>query len=610
MICPKPRPLFSPQIRLFLLLVLFTLSASATLFVAAPPNDDACGAIEISVSECANLEGPYTNEDATLSSEDIPDCGNLSTEDVWFRFQYPSTSNDKVVIGVVSNVGAGYLGQPAFAVYEGACTALTDFICVDETIFDPPLLGTRAVLSGKTVGQYYYIRVWDQDSDEPGAFGITVYTDETDPTITAPDDVDVECIGDTIVSNTGEPGDGNINDDCDADEYLTVTYSDVSDNNTCPEIITRTWQVEDLAGNTCSANQIITVDDQTPPTVTVPDDYVLEGCDVTAIVDFAYSTTATTVTLAEYNALTGAAASDNCNIASVTYQDSQTGSCPIEVTRIWRITDDCNNTTTVNQSINIDDTTPPTVTVPDDYILEGCDVTAIVDFAYSTTATTVTLAEYIALTGAAASDNCNIASVTYQDSQTSSCPIVVTRIWRITDDCNNTTTVNQSIDIDDTTPPTVTVPDDYILEGCDVTAIVDFAYSTTATTVTLAEYLALTGAAASDNCNIASVTYQDSQTGSCPIVVTRTWRITDDCSNTTTVNQTINIDDTTPPTVTVPDDYILEGCDVSAIVDFAYSTTETTVTLAAYLALTGAAASDNCNIASVTYQDGQAVAAQ
>ncbi len=95
--------------------------------------------------------------------------------------------------------------------------------------------------------------------------------------------------------------------------------------------------------------------------------------------------------------------------------------------------------------------------------------------------------------------------------------------------------LHQTIDIDDTTPPTVTVPDDYTLEGCDVSAIVDFAYTTTETTVTLAAYLALTGAAASDNCNIASVTYQDGQAGSCPIVVTSTWRITDDCSNTTTV---------------------------------------------------------------------------
>ena len=94
------------------------------------------------------------------------------------------------------------------------------------------------------------------------------------------------------------------------------------------------------------------------------------------------------------------------------------------------------------------------------------------------------------------------------------------------------TTVTQDIDIDDTTAPTVTAPDDYTIEGCGTGDNSDFAYNETETTITLAGYLALRGAAASDNCNIATVTYQDSQCGSCPIVVTRTWRITDDCGNT------------------------------------------------------------------------------
>ena len=39
--------------------------------------------------------------------------------------------------------------------------------------------------------------------------------------------------------------------------------------------------------------------------------------------------------------------------------------------------------------------------------------------------------------------------------------------------------------------------------------------------------------------------------------------------------------------------------------DFGYNETETTITLAGYLALSGSAATDNCNIATVTYQDSQ-----
>ncbi|WP_299229833.1 hypothetical protein, partial [uncultured Psychroserpens sp.] len=43
-------------------------------------------------------------------------------------------------------------------------------------------------------------------------------------------------------------------------------------------------------------------------------------------------------------------------------------------------------------------------------------------------------------------------------------------------------------------------------------------------------------------------------------VITRTWTLTDDCDNTTTLVQTITIEDTTAPTFTVPADITIE-CD-------------------------------------------------
>ena len=166
--------------------------------------------------------------------------------------------------------------------------------------------------------------------------------------------------------------------------------------------------------------------------------------------------------------------------------------------------------------------------------------------------------------GAAATDNCNIASITYQDAAAGTCPLVVTRTFIVTDDCGNQTTVAQSISIDDTTPPTVTAPTDLELEACDsgdITTALNgstLPYSTTAATITVAQFLAEAGAAATDNCNIASITYQDAAAGTCPLVVTRTFIVTDDCGNQTTVAQSISIDDTTPPTVTAPTDLELK----------------------------------------------------
>ena len=42
----------------------------------------------------------------------------------------------------------------------------------------------------------------------------------------------------------------------------------------------------------------------------------------------------------------------------------------------------------------------------------------------------------------------------------------------------------------------------------------------------------------------------DAAAGTCPIVVTRTYTVTDACGNFSTYNQTINVDDTTPPAIT------------------------------------------------------------
>lgn len=45
---------------------------------------------------------------------------------------------------------------------------------------------------------------------------------------------------------------------------------DVSDENTCPETITRTYQIADLCGNEATCEQTITVNDEEPPVLTCP----------------------------------------------------------------------------------------------------------------------------------------------------------------------------------------------------------------------------------------------------------------------------------------------------------------------------------------------------
>src|SRR5690606_39673025 len=59
-----------------------------------------------------------------------------------------------------------------------------------------------------------------------------------------------------------------------------------------------------------------------------------------------------------------------------------------------------------------------------------------------------------------------------------------------------------------------------------------------------------------------SITYQDNASGTCPITVTRTFTITDDCGLSASNTQTITIQDTTNPVFDVaPTDITVECID-------------------------------------------------
>jgi hypothetical protein len=96
----------------------------------------------------------------------------------------------------------------------------------------------------------------------------TLDVDTTTPVITCPAAVTVECSADVPAVDTASV---TVSDNCTPTAQIIVRHiSDVSDNNTCPETITRTYEAEDLCGNTARCTQTITVDDTTDPTATNP----------------------------------------------------------------------------------------------------------------------------------------------------------------------------------------------------------------------------------------------------------------------------------------------------------------------------------------------------
>ncbi|MFH2055766.1 MAG: FlgD immunoglobulin-like domain containing protein, partial [bacterium] len=395
----------------------------------------------------------------------------------------------------------------------------------------------------------------------------------------------VQCAADLPPVNTGAV---TASDDCDPSP--TVTWEgDVSDGNSCPEVITRTYRATDANGNWAECEQTITIDDTIDPVIT---------CPVDAVVDCAGSI--------DPNSAGWATATDNCDASpTIAYTDSRAGTV---ITRTWTATDDCGNTVSCQQTITVEDTTPPTLTCPTDVAVQcpaevppvdvgsvtaddDCDPNPVVAHigdvsdgnscpeiitrTYRATdangnwaecSQTITIDDTIdpeiscpvnltiscedpsdpGNTGTAtATDNCAASPViAFSDSEVAgACPQekVITRTWTATDDCGNVATCQQTITVEDNVAPVIDCPAD---QAVNCTESTDPGNTGTAT--------------ATDNCDPTPViTYVDTQVGN---VITRTWTATDACGNSDQCEQTIAITDTTPPTVACPADVAVQ-CD-------------------------------------------------
>ncbi|MBL7822498.1 MAG: HYR domain-containing protein, partial [Saprospiraceae bacterium] len=406
---------------------------------------------------------------------------------------------------------------------------------------------------------------------------------------------------------SGAPNNGDAIENC---GITLVQYQDVA-SGTCPITVTRTWTISDAAGNSDVCVQTITIDDTQNPVINAcAVTRNIEGCNTGAISGPAYSATEANSSEAEFeNGTNQGDAGDVCGIASVKYQDSQSGTCPIVVTRTWTITDACGNQTTCTQTINVDDTQAPTITVcPATRTIEGCGLGSIDNPPFSMTWAASTYSVYSsAPNNGAATDVCGIVTVEYKDVASGECPVVVTRTWRLTDACGNSSTCNQTISVDDTQAPSISVcPVTRNINGCSTADITGPVYSATTKVSSYAVFSDVTNqGAATDACSINAVTYKDVASGTCPIVVTRTWTVSDVCGNSTTCNQIINVLDVTAPDIEdCAEARDISGCTTADITDPPYSAVRTASTEAVFESSPNwGNVSDTCGIVTVEYKD-------
>ena len=273
-------------------------------------------------------------------------------------------------------------------------------------------------------------------------------------------------------------------------------------------------------------------------------------------------------------------ATDNCdgtvtNIVKTTVS-TVPGSCAQDVTYTysWTVTDDCGNTSQAyTQVIQVKDNTAPVLTVPGNKsIAYGASTDPDVN---------------LTLGKATATDNCSTAIISYTDVTTAgTCTgsSTITRTWKATDACGKFSEADQTINIQDVAPPVITgtiAPTD--LEACNVSVV--------PAAVTTVAALGSLGLTITDNAALnPNVTYVDATSGTCPIVVTRTYMVKDVCNNESTVNQVFNVEDTTKPVITfcpTPPATL----DITNLTDMTYEHSGTGW---------NATATDNCNVLTIT----------
>ncbi|MBI1227857.1 MAG: HYR domain-containing protein [Bacteroidetes bacterium] len=199
---------------------------------------------------------------------------------------------------------------------------------------------------------------------------VTVHvTDNSQPTISCPTNLTINCTQDlndlnltgtaTAASACGTP---------------TVTHTDVVNLNMCNVgTVVRTWKAQLGNGNSSTCTQTITLEDNTPVSVTLPPDYAVSGC--VSLNDLIPANLP-----APYNA---PVTSSDCELLATNFTDqvfTVSGPACFKIVRTWKVINWCTYVPGGNtglwqgaQIIMVTDNTPPTFTCPANMVVSVDD---------------------------------------------------------------------------------------------------------------------------------------------------------------------------------------------------------------------------------------------
>ncbi|HJM14600.1 MAG TPA: HYR domain-containing protein, partial [Candidatus Nitrosopelagicus sp.] len=330
---------------------------------------------------------------------------------------------------------------------------------------------------------------------------ITV-VDTTSPSIILPDDIIVEAIDEvTNIENIGD--------------IISEDISGISSiSNDAPEFFPLgetivTWTVDDNYGNIVNASQTITVVDTTNPRILVSGDIIIE----------ASSMGKNTIELDVPRVY------DNVEIASISNDAPEFFSLGQTIVT-WTATDTSENVSTAQQQISFQDTLQPSLSIPDNLLIEINDLSGmIVDIGVASAIDMVEINPQIS----------NDAPELFPLGET------VVR-WTATDQSGNVIESEQIITIIDTTLPEFVIPLDISMEAQDKNT----------------NYVEFDVPSVYDLVGISSISNDAPEFFPLGETIV-TWTATDTSGNQSSISQLITIIDTTNPEIQISEKIILEA---------------------------------------------------
>ncbi len=324
---------------------------------------------------------------------------------------------------------------------------------------------------------------------------------------------------------------------------VSLAYTDTVISTTCPTIISRNWTLGDACGNESQCAQLITILDNTPPVLIMPEtisgQVSCELINIESAIEFSQGNQNNgflqeASTLFQSLNLIPEGSTDDCGDSFWAESGIEVlvGDCAYQLTLVcyFVATDECGNTSpALFTSITIaDDTAPVMIQSVQEFEAVNCDAVPVpIAPAYT--------------------DNCDPAPTValLEEIIPGDCPqsYTIQRVWLASDACGNTASDTLYITVSDNTPPSLlNLPADTII-ACGES-----------TNQPLVSVL--------DNCDpTASLEFYESVIpGICEnnYTIIRTWKSKDACGNESKHQQTVQvIDDVAPNILSAPVDLLV-----------------------------------------------------